>query len=264
MEYIFDNSDTNPRNPQHPPQRVPWGWRSSDEMADVWIQVMTRSEDDRHRLDPDVRRKMAVEDAVGCETLIAREPDYPALRNDAAALYLELGQPEQALIHFRAVERLEPRSAAARYNVAVALDALGRIADASLEYEEAIRLEPDYSMAHNNLGSLLFSQRRLDEAREHFERAVATSPANAEAQNNMGAILLALDRAAAARAFLERAVALRPIYPEAHFNLARVAARENRVDDALREAVLAETQAIAVGKSALAGQARALARDLRR
>ena len=28
--------------PSHPPERVSWGWRSSDEMADVWIQVMTR------------------------------------------------------------------------------------------------------------------------------------------------------------------------------------------------------------------------------
>lgn len=80
----------------------------------------------------------------------------------------------------------------------------------------------------------------------------------------MGAILLVLDRAAAARAFLERAVALRPIYPEAHFNLARVSARQDRGNDALREAALAEAQAVAEGKSALAGQARALARDLRR
>ena len=42
MEYVFDNSDSNLRNPSHPPERVAWGWRSSDEMADVWIQVMTR------------------------------------------------------------------------------------------------------------------------------------------------------------------------------------------------------------------------------
>ncbi len=42
MEYVFDNSDANVRNPSHPPERVSWGWRSSDEMADVWIQLMTR------------------------------------------------------------------------------------------------------------------------------------------------------------------------------------------------------------------------------
>jgi hypothetical protein len=66
MEYVFDNSDGNPRNPDHPPRRVSWGWRSSDEMADVWIQVMTRSDADRQQLAVVSRRKMAAEDAIGC------------------------------------------------------------------------------------------------------------------------------------------------------------------------------------------------------
>ena len=30
--------DANPRNPSTRRERVPWGWRSSDEMADVWIR----------------------------------------------------------------------------------------------------------------------------------------------------------------------------------------------------------------------------------
>ena len=46
---------------------------------------------------------MAAEDAIGCETIIAREPDYVAVRNDAAALFLELGQPDAARRHFEAV-----------------------------------------------------------------------------------------------------------------------------------------------------------------
>ena len=263
MEYIFDNSDANPRNPRHPPQRTSWGWRSSDEMADVWIQVMTRSEADRTRLAPDVRRKMAIEDAIGCETLVAREPLYAALRDDAAALYMELRQPERALGHFQVAARLQPVSARGRYNVAVALDALGRAADAAREYEEAIRLDPGYSLAHNNLGSLLFAQQRIDEARAHFERAVTANPSNAEAQNNLGAALLARGEGPAARAALQRAVSLRPTYPEAHFNLARIAALDDRRDEALREAAVAEAQAIAAEKVALVEQIRALVRELR-
>ena len=264
MEYIFDNTDANPRNPDHPPQRVSWGWRSSDEMADVWIQVMTRSEADRARLAPDIRRKMAAEDAVGCETLIARQPDYAALRDDAAALYMELGQAGRALEHFRAAERLQPRSARARYNVAVALEAMGRGAEAVRAYQDAIRLDPDYSPAHNNLGSLLFADHRVEEARAQFAQAVAADPANAEAQNNLGAALLAAGQRPAARAALERAAALRPEYPEAHFNLARLGAIEERGDDARREAAVAEAQAVAAGKTALLEQIRELTRELRR
>ena len=40
--YVFDNSIGNPRNPDRPPMRARWGWRSTDEMADVWIQVTHR------------------------------------------------------------------------------------------------------------------------------------------------------------------------------------------------------------------------------
>src|SRR5262249_56713445 len=120
MECSFDNSSNNPRNPDHPAARVSWGWRSSDEMADVWIQLMTRSESDRETLARVARRKMATEDAVGSEVLIARQPDYVNLRDDAALIYMELGQPAKALEHFAAVTRLRPSTAAASYHEGVA------------------------------------------------------------------------------------------------------------------------------------------------
>ena len=39
--FHFDNSDDNPRNPIVPARDVAWGWRTADEMADVWVQVFT-------------------------------------------------------------------------------------------------------------------------------------------------------------------------------------------------------------------------------
>ena len=256
MEYVFDNSATNPRNPDRPPVRVSWGWRSSDEMADVWVQVMTRSDADRAQLVRDVRRKMALEDVIGCERLILRQPDYADLRNDAAALYLELGQPESALRHFASVLRLQPGSAVAHYNAAVALEALRRIDDAAREYEAAVRIDPAYSVAHNNLGTLYVGQRRLGDARREYESAVQSGPANAEAHNNLGAVLLAFDEAARSIPYLQRAILLRPVYPEAHFNLARAYASTRRFDEAIRTATIAEEQALAAGKSALTAQIR--------
>lgn len=251
MAYVFDNSDANPRNPSHPPGRVSWGWRSSDEMADVWIQVMTRTDADRARLTADVRRKMAIEDVIGCETLLERQPDHAALRNDAASLYLELGRPADALRHFEAVVRLQPRSAPAHYNVGVALEASGRPGDAERQYETAVQLDPTYSLAHNNLGSLRLAGGRMDEARREYRRAVETGAENAEAHNNLGAVLLALGDAAGSVAYLERAIHLRPVYPEAHFNLARAYASTQRMDAAIREGTLAESQAREAGKTEL-------------
>ncbi len=145
LEYVFDNTAANPRNPDRPPIRARWGWRSNDEMADLWLQVMTRSESDRARL--------------------AREPNHVHLRNDAAGIYLALGQPAKALTHFQAVTQLQRDAAPAWFNEGVALEAMGRRADARSRYRDALTRDAGYSPAHNNLGTLLLRDGMVPEAR---------------------------------------------------------------------------------------------------
>ena len=43
MSYVYDNSSDNPRNPFDPPRRASWGQRSSDEMGNLWVQVLART-----------------------------------------------------------------------------------------------------------------------------------------------------------------------------------------------------------------------------
>ncbi|MEO7651099.1 MAG: hypothetical protein ABIZ80_11575, partial [Bryobacteraceae bacterium] len=50
MEFIYDNSAQNPRNPNHPPRSVRWGPGSSDEMAGLHIQVIPRKDTDAAEL----------------------------------------------------------------------------------------------------------------------------------------------------------------------------------------------------------------------
>jgi len=38
--YVYDNSDGNPANPNHPPQRVKWGHQTTDEMASMSLTVI--------------------------------------------------------------------------------------------------------------------------------------------------------------------------------------------------------------------------------
>ncbi len=213
MEYVFDNSVSNPRNPDRPPRRVEWGWRSSDEMGDVWIQAMTRSAADRFRLLSDVRPKMLAADAEGCEVLIARDPAHVSLRNDAALIYMALGNPARALEHFEAASRLEPRSALGRFNTGVALEALDRRAEAERAYRQALELAPTYSAAHNNLANLLLSAGFIDQARQHYVRAVEFDAANVEARRNLGAVLVASYQPEAALAQFAEALRHRPDWP---------------------------------------------------
>src|SRR5262249_24110350 len=121
MQFAYDNSAANRRNPDRPPKRVRWGQNSTDEMGDLWIQVLTRSEEDRRRLHDDFAPKVIDEDAAGYESLLAVEPDNPRFHEAAAVIYLSLGRTERAsALLVRAIE-LDPRSVEAQYNLGVAL-----------------------------------------------------------------------------------------------------------------------------------------------
>ena len=50
MEFTYDNSDANPRNPNHPARRVVWGPDTTDEMAGLHVQVVPDDMDDWHEL----------------------------------------------------------------------------------------------------------------------------------------------------------------------------------------------------------------------
>lgn len=50
MEFRYDNSDANPRNPNRPPKRVGWGMASTDEMAGLHLQVIPRRNEDVEEL----------------------------------------------------------------------------------------------------------------------------------------------------------------------------------------------------------------------
>ena len=99
-------------------------------MADVWLQVVTDTNADRAQLSRLASQKATAEDAIGVETLIAREPDHFNLRNDAALIYQELNQPQKVLEHFQAARRLKPDQPSTAFNVATALESTGRFAEA--------------------------------------------------------------------------------------------------------------------------------------
>ena len=50
MEFTYDNSEANARNPNHPPRRVKWGPGSADEMAGLHIAVVPVDVDDAEEL----------------------------------------------------------------------------------------------------------------------------------------------------------------------------------------------------------------------
>jgi hypothetical protein len=58
MEFTYDNSAANPRNPNHPPARIAWGPATTDEMAGLHIEVVPVDADDTDELNQALWGKM--------------------------------------------------------------------------------------------------------------------------------------------------------------------------------------------------------------
>ena len=199
MRWVYDNSASNVRNPEHPPKRARWGQRSSDEMGDLWIQVLTKSEPDLVTLTHAFRGKVAAEDVIGYETELERHPDEAGLHDDAALLYLEVGQPDRAVEHFTRSLALKGPSAPAFYNLGTALTIARRFDEAASEYQRAIKADPLYAKAHNNLGNVWLAQGKFEPAIQEFTSVVRLDPKSPGALANLAgayAAAGAFDRAA--------------------------------------------------------------------
>jgi tetratricopeptide (TPR) repeat protein len=241
MHYTYDNSAANLRNPQQPPIRVFWGQFSRDEMGDLWLQVLTRTEQDRQVLNNAFRPKLIAEDAIGYEMMIKRDPSRVTLHDDVAVLYLEMNRAADAAAHFKASAALAPQSAAAHYNYATALTMTGKTGEAIGEYERAIAIRPDYALAHNNLGDALLRVGRSSEALQHLREALRLDPGNAEAHFNLGSAMNTLGGSEESIGELRRALELKPDLTPALIELAWLLASARDValrdsDEALRVA----------------------------
>jgi Tfp pilus assembly protein PilF len=233
MQYTYDNSAANARNPDRPPKRVRWGQNSTDEMGDLWLQVLARSPDDRQRLFADFGPKVMAEDAIGYESLLAAEPGNARLHEAAASIYLALGQPERAKIHLADALRIDPRSAEAHYNLGLALVSERRIDDAARHFSEALAAAPDHVAARVNLGALLRAQGRVDEAIVMLRGALSRDPANAAAHTNLAGSLVTQGHVREAIADYRLALATDPDLPEPLTSLAWILAASP--DVALRQ-----------------------------
>jgi tetratricopeptide (TPR) repeat protein len=233
MRYTYDNSAENPRNPQLPPRRVSWGQESTDEMGDLWLQVLTRDDRDLAVLNTQARAKMAAEDIVGYETAIRTDPTNVALHDDAAQMYLELGKPDGAVTHFRASASLQPDSPAAQFNLGIALVAAGNLDDAIRADRLALQLKPDYALARMNLAYALMMRGNLDDAIDQYRAAARGEPGSAPAHNNLGSALLQRDAIDEALSEFREALRIDPASAEAHYNIARASFRQGEMAAAL-------------------------------
>lgn len=181
MEYTYDNSAENVRNPQLPPAKVYWGQRSKDEMGDLWFQLLATNDRDRQLMREEIGTKMAIEDIAGYETMLRVDPKDAELHDDVALLYMGVGQIAPAIRHFEASVALKPDSPAAHFNLGTTLAQAGRLDEAVAAFRAALTRRPDYALAHNNLGQVLLAQGKTGDALKHLQEAVRLDAVNPQA-----------------------------------------------------------------------------------
>ena len=181
MEYTYDNSAENVRNPQLPPAKVYWGQRSKDEMGDLWFQLLATNDRDRLLMREQIAAKMTVEDIAGYETMLRVDPKDAELHDDVALLYMGVGQMAPAVRHFEASVALKPDSAAARFNLGTALAQTGLLDQSVAAFRAALARRNDYALAHGNLGQVLLAQGKTGDALKHLQEAVRLDAANPQA-----------------------------------------------------------------------------------
>jgi hypothetical protein len=192
MDYEYDNSSANPSNPSNPPRRVTYGQRTTDEMAELFLQVTTRTSGDRAKLESSLRAKVLREEIVGHEKMIETAPDNVALHDDAALMYVDSGNLDKALKHFSESLRIKPTSPEAHYNVATALMLLGQRTAARDYLLKAIGLKSDYGLAHERLAALEMAEGHADLAIRSFERAADAFAAAGDFERALNATRSAL------------------------------------------------------------------------
>lgn len=213
MRYVYDNSEGNALNPNHPPQRVRGGNRARDEMAHLWLQVLPRNFDPtagdprlllqealaRHNIRNDaedfeshynlaavLQRQGKLGEAIEqYEGALRLRPQDATVNNALGAAFIVAGHPDDAVSYLRIAEQVRPEYFDAYYNLGNALASRGDFRGAKDQFAAAVRLRPNDADAHANLGSACAELGLLAEAKAQFERALEINPAHALARENL-------------------------------------------------------------------------------
>ena len=280
MEYSYDNSESNPRNPHRPPKHVTYGPQSTDEMGDLYIQVLPARADELDVLRSDYAAKELNERVAELTFRIERNPEdaealnalgftYDALgRSDDAVqtireavriapdledghfnlgtLLAARGARAEAIGHFENVLRSDPDCLDCRVRLGNVLREVGKLNEAVAELEKATELDPKHAWAHYSLGIALQLRGRLAEAISQYRKVVRLDPKDVDARLSLGSALTAAGQCAQAVLELEQAVRLAR-QPQWHEPLSRLAwaltTCPNDSPDALERAVSAAQQA---------------------
>lgn len=229
--YVYDNSADNPFNPNQPPKRVRHGLQSSDEMAELQLQVLT-SEWDRPLLWHDFVQLSYSVDQRNVERGLELYPEDRALRDEAFKYSVRRGDTAGAVAHARKLVELAPASAESLTRLGQALVADGDYDGAIRILEQALTLSPRTGKTLFLLGRAHQKAGDEEKAMGYFRKVLERDPRNFLANGAAGEVLERRGERAEATRLFEVALATNPEHLLALWNLARIDLDEGRIERA--------------------------------
>jgi hypothetical protein len=172
MHFTYDNSVGNPRNPNHPPKRVRYGLQTTDEMGELWFQVLASDTVVRETLSRDFFVKLTQDAIEGNEFLLQINPQDSEAHMKLGSAFFSQGRTDQALAHLRAAIQLRPDHSEAHYQLGTIYLRQNSLDQARREFETVVRLKPDDYQAHGSLGFIFLQQKNLEQAEFYIENAL--------------------------------------------------------------------------------------------
>ena len=223
MEFGYDNSANNERNPNNPPQDIEFGPLSSNEMADLWIQVLPRNEGESESLGRFSARHLQQRVIERQERLIERELDVNSYI-DLARSYRRAGQLDKAVTRLQEALQFAPENTRVLQSLAIALTDVGRHDEALEHWRRCVQLTPNDSRVHLSLATALGFSNQVAAAESHLKLATQLDPDFAPAFFRLGRAQSYLGRFDDALLSFRAALALNPNEPLTLHSAARLLA----------------------------------------
>ena len=188
MEWTFDNSTNNARNPNHPPRQVIYGSDTTDEMAEMWLQVVMKSQADYAALMRAMQPRVLRDTLLMNQAILRRNPTNARAHAEIGSALTMSGQPAEAVPYLRRAIELDANYDESHYFLGLALRMTKQLEESAREFEAALRLNPRHARARGNLGLVFVEMNNLPAAVQQFELALQLDPQDQIARDMLGQI----------------------------------------------------------------------------
>lgn len=191
MRWTYDNSSDNERNPNHPPKRVKYGPQTTDEMGELWYQVLPRYASERNFFEKDFYAHLGRLVIDYNESLLKENPNDAEAHTKAGRARLYFGQVLEALDHFQTAIKADSNYDKAYYEIGFIYLRQNKLPEAQQAFENVVRLNPDDYEAQGSLGVIYLRKGDLERAESCFKAALRINPADKIARKNLERVLQA-------------------------------------------------------------------------